>query len=149
MSRRLFVGSVVAALIAMLALAPAAGATPPTQISITVETQFEPGAVDPFTATGGVVCAAGSVSTPFAKLVGSQSNTHGQILVLKRFECADGTFDVLLRVTLDFATGDTAGTWSVRGGTGAYAKLHGAGKLTGDGLGMSVLDVYTGKMHID
>jgi hypothetical protein len=149
MSRKLFVGSVVAAFIAMLALAPAAAATPPTPVSITVQTTFEPGAVDPFTATGGVVCAAGSVSTPFAKLVGFQSNTHGQILVLKRFECADGTFDVLLRVTLDFATGDTAGTWSVLSGTGAYAKLHGAGKLTGDAGDGAILDVYTGRMHVD
>ena len=55
MSSRLFVGSVVAALIAMLALAPAAAASPPTSISITVETTFEPEAVNRFTATGGVV----------------------------------------------------------------------------------------------
>ena len=34
-------------------------------------------------------------------------------------------------------------------GTGAYAKLHGSGTLTGDGMGASVLDVYTGTMHID
>ena len=149
MSGRLFVGSVVAALIAMLALAPAAAATPPTSISITVETTFEPDAVNPFTATGGVVCSAGSVSTPFTQFVGFQSNTHAQILLLKHFVCPDGTFDLLLRVKLDFTTFDTVGTWSVLGGTGAYARLHGAGKVTGDGLEMSVLDVYTGKMHVD
>ena len=50
---------------------------------------------------------------------------------------------------LDFATFETAGTWSVLGGTGAYARLHGSGNLTGDGLDTSVLDVYTGKMHLD
>jgi hypothetical protein len=34
-------------------------------------------------------------------------------------------------------------------GTDAYAGLHGSGTLTGDGRETSVLDVYTGKMHID
>jgi hypothetical protein len=149
MSRRLFVGSVVVALIAMLALAQAAAATPPTPISISVDTHFEPGAVDPFVATGGVVCSVGSVSTPFTRFVGFQSNTRAQILVVKHFVCPDGTFDLLLRVKLDFATGDTVGTWSVLGGTGAYTGLHGSGTLTGDGRATSVLDVYTGKMHID
>ena len=149
MSRRLFVGSLIAALIAMLALAPAAAATPPPPGAITGEATLEPDAVDPVAATGGVVCAAGSVSTPFAKLVGFQSDTHAQILIVKHFVCPDGTFDLLLRVTLDFATGDTVGSWSVLGGSGAYAGLHGSGKLTGDGGETSILDVYTGKLHVD
>ena len=149
MSGRNFTGSMLAALIALLALAPAAAATPATPISITVDTSFDPGAVDPFVSTGGVVCSAGSVSTPITRFVGFQSDTHAQILIVKHFVCADGSFDLLLRVKLDFATQDTVGTWSVLGGTGAYARLHGSGTLTGDGMGTSVLDVYTGKMHVD
>jgi hypothetical protein len=149
MRGRIFIGSMLVAFIALLALAPAAAATPPRPISITVDTSFEPGAVDPFSSTGGVVCAAGSVSTPVTRFVGFQSDTHAQILIVKHFVCADGSFDLLLRVRLDFATTDTVGTWSVLDGTGAYAKLHGSGTLTGDGMGESVLDVYTGTMHID
>jgi hypothetical protein len=59
---------------------------------------------------------------------------------------------VLLRVTLDFATGDTVGTWTVLGGTGAYASLHGTGSLTGDKVEPAdpvILDTYTGGMHVD
>jgi hypothetical protein len=78
--------------------------------------------------------------------------SRAQVLVSQRFECPDGSFDVLLRVTLDFATGDTVGTWSVLGGTGAYASLHGAGSLTGDRVeptDLVIFDTYTGRMHLD
>ena len=85
--------------------------------------------------------------------IGWQSGFQAaQIILVKHFECPDGSFDVLLRVTLDFATGDTVGTWSVLHGTGAYASLHGAGSLTGDKsdpADKTILDVYIGAMHID
>ena len=56
-----------------------------------------------------------------------------------------------LRITLDFATAETVATWSVLDGTGAYASLHGAGTLTGDPdrSTQSILDTYSGRMHID
>jgi hypothetical protein len=88
------------------------------------------------------------VSTPATLFVG-RSGFMAQIIILKHFVCSDGTFDVLLRVTLDFASGDTVGTWSVLSGTGAYADLHGSGTLTGDGMAEHILDEYSGAMHID
>jgi hypothetical protein len=124
-------------------------ASAPQPVTITVVTTTE-GAIDPFEATGGVVCDNGVVENAGGRFIGWQSGTHAQILILKRFTCEDGTFDILLRVTLDFETADTVATWSVVDGTGAYASLRGAGKLTGtnDG-GETILDVYVGGMHFN
>jgi hypothetical protein len=143
---------VVALATALLAFVPIAVASPPQPVTITVDTTIAEGAVDPFTATGDVICASGEVSNLKSRFVGSQSGTHARIIVVKHFVCDDGsgTFDILVRATLDFATFDTVGTWSVLRGTGAYAKLHGTGSLAGENLGPDVVrDVYTGSMHVD
>ena len=139
------------ALLATLTALVAAGtatASPATLVTITSDVSFvDP--TSPFIATGGVICSAGTVSNVFTRFTGFQSNTHAQILVLHRFVCPDGTFDILLRVGLSFTDFATEGTWSVHDGTGAYSKLHGTGRITGVNQGDSVLDTYTGKMHID
>lgn len=150
-------GLAVAAIAATLAMPAGAAATQPEPVTITVETQL--GVENTFSATGGLVCATGTVSTlgggptgATRTFNGGQSGSQAQILLSQRFECPDGSFDVLLRVTLDFATGDTVGTWSVLGGTGAYASLHGAGSLTGDRVepwDLVILDTYTGRIHLD
>lgn len=73
----------------------------------------------------------------------------------KHFVCADGsgTFDLLLRVTLEFTPngfGDTEGTWSVVSGTGDYDMLHGDGTIAGDRQpDGGIQDECTGSMHID
>ena len=137
------------ALTATFLLAAPALASAPQPITITVVTT-EDGASDPFDATGGVVCEQGVVGNAGGHFVGWQSTTHAQILILKRFTCDDGTFDILLRVKLDFETSDTVATWSVVDGTGAYESLRGSGTLIGtnDG-GETILDEYVGGMHID
>ena len=141
-----------AALTALTATILVAGptlASAPRPISITVVTGME-GSSDPFAATGGVVCEEGVVGNAGGHFVGWQSDTHAQILILKRFTCDDGTFDILLRVTLDFETNDTVATWSVVGGTDAYASLRGAGTLIGTNNGdETILDEYVGGMHIN
>lgn len=133
----------------MLTLVTPAAASPPQPVTITVLTTLEPGAVDPFTSTGGVVCADGEVSTPSTLFVGGQSGTHAQLLIVKRFVCDTGSFDLLLRVSISFETFATKGTWSVMDGTGVFAKLHGSGRITGTNMGDQVLDEYKGSMHID
>jgi len=137
------------ALTATILLAGSAFASAPQPITITVVTGME-GSSDPFDATGGVVCEEGVVGNAGGHFVGWQSDTHAQILILKRFTCDDGTFDILLRVKLDFETSDTVATWSVVDGTGAYESLRGSGTLIGtnDG-GDTILDEYVGGMHID
>ena len=141
------IGGLIFGLVATLALATNVYATSPQAVTITSVTQIDQG---PFISTGGLVCTVGQVSNVSSRFVGGQSGRLAQILIDKRFECDDGTFDVLLRVSLDFETCDTVGTWSVLTGTGAYATLRGAGSLTGDSdCGDSILDVYTGSMHFD
>jgi hypothetical protein len=149
LARRLGPCLVLALLALVVALPDSAAASPSQPVTITVDTTIAPGAVDPFAATGGVVCETGTVSSPVILFVG-QSPSHAQILVVKHFLCPDGTFDVLLRVALDFQTEDTAGTWSVLDGTGAYVGLHGTGSLVGETLGPTTIrDLYTGVMHLD
>jgi hypothetical protein len=149
LARRFGLCLILALLALVVALPGSAAASPPQPVTITVDTTLEPGAVDPFVATGGVVCETGTVSDLFVQLVG-QSPSHRQIRARKRFVCPDGTFDVLLRVKLDLETFATSGTWTVVDGTGAYVKLHGTGSLVGEPLGPTTIrDIYTGKMHID
>jgi hypothetical protein len=138
-----------AALLAVGALISAgtAAATPPQGVTLTVDTIFVPGSVDKFTSTGGVVCASGEVTTPWGLFAGGQ--THGQLLVAKHFTCDDGAFDALLRVSLDFATGETEGTWSIVSGTGAYKRLHGGGDITGDPTETGILDEYSGNLNVN
>jgi hypothetical protein len=136
--------------VAALGLPAGALASPPQPVSITNALTFED-PDSPFSTTGGVVCATGTVSTSFALFVGGQNGRHAQLLVGKHFVCPNGTFDLLLRVTLDFATNVTQGTWSVTGSSGALAGLHGGGQITGVPIvvGESIRDEYTGQMHID
>jgi hypothetical protein len=137
---------------ALLVTASGVSATEPQPVTITVVTGIG-GFQAPFEAPpGGPICAAGTVSNVGGRFVGWQSGSHARIIETKRFECPDGTFDVLLRVTLDFESGDTIGTWSVLDGTSAYASLRGAGSITGDKTDPSattILDTYTGGMHVD
>lgn len=146
--RRLFL-VILSTILWLLATVGPVAASAPQPVTITVLTGFDE-IPDPFDATGDIVCDEGVVSNTFVLFTGWQSNTHAQILVGKHFVCSDGTFDIVLRVKLSFATQDTAGTWSVQSGTGAYAGLHGTGKITGDSMGEeAILDVFTGSIHID
>jgi len=146
--KRLRIGGVLVGLVAALALATNVYATTPQAVTFTVETRLENH--DPFASTGGLICATGEVSTMDRRVTGWQNESHAQILLVKQFECADGTFDVLLRVTVDFASCDTVGTWSVLGGTGAFERLRGAGMLNGDSDCVEVIvDTYVGSVHVD
>ena len=89
------------------------------------------------------------MSTPFSLFTGFQSGFKAQILVGKHFVCSNGTFEVLLRVTLDFSSGGTHGTWSVVSRTGAFTKLHGGGEINGTEILGGIQDEYEGEMHID
>lgn len=141
--------SIVVALAATLVLATGAQASQSQSVTISVVTTFD-GAGDPFAASGGVVCETGSVSNAWEQFIGYQRGSGAQILLDKHFECSDGTFEILLRVSLDFASCDTVGTWSVLSGTARYATLRGSGSLTGDSeCAGQILDLYVGAMHLN
>jgi hypothetical protein len=145
------IGTALSLVVAMLAMASGATATTPQPVTITVVTGIG-GFEAPFEVAQGPICGAGTVSNVGGRFIAWQSGSHARIIETKRFGCPDGTFDVLLRVTLDFATGDTVGTWSVLAGSGAYASLHGAGSITGDKTvpdATEILDTYIGGMHLD
>jgi hypothetical protein len=148
MSRARLIATFVA-MVATLVLATGVQASQSTAVTITVLTGDT--GTDTFTATGGVVCSTGTVTLAWGRFIGYQRNTGGaQILLDKHFECGDGTFEILLRVSLDFNTCDTVATWSVQSGTDAYANLRGAGTLTGESdCNGEILDVYTGDMHFN
>src|SRR6516225_10158150 len=93
-----------------LAVSGVASASQPQPVTISVQTVFSDQS-DPFTTTGGVVCQTGSVSTLSVKFEG-RNGTHTQLLVRKQFACPNGTFDLLLQVTGDNATGNDSGTWA-------------------------------------
>lgn len=125
----------------------------PLAIHIEV-TETIAGGVEPFVASGtavtnGLVCAAGTVE----EISGTVNDTNGpytHIKVTKRFDCgSSGTFDVRLVVKLKKATGETTAKWKVVAGTGNYASLKGNGKLVGTPvlLGVTIFDVYDGKLH--
>ena len=128
----------------------AANASSSQPVTISVTTVLSDPS-DPFTSTGGIVCASGMVSTPFVHYIATQSGSHAQIVVGKHFVCSNGTFDLILQVTQSFPTFDTSGRWSVVSGTGAYAALRGVGTIIGTAIvpGVSVQDEYTGSLHID
>jgi hypothetical protein len=142
--------AVVLVVVGALVLCGAASATTPQPVTMSVTTVFSD-ASDPFTSTGGVVCASGTVSTSFVLFNGAESGTRAQFVVGKHFVCSNGTFDLLLHATSDLSSRDDFGNWSVVSGTGAYALLHGDGTITGTAVvpGVSIDDEYTGSMHID
>ncbi len=154
MKRKAFV---VLATALMVAMVLPAGAAPPSEVNIVVETTF--GAPSPFVASGpavddGLICASGIVIDDFSSVTGLSRtgfNFHG----IKHFTCDDGTgeFFVNLNARIHFRKGTTF-NWNVIGGTGDYENLHGAGSgdgIQGEPCGTSacVLDLYDGGLHID
>ncbi len=143
----------------MMAFALPVGATPPTDVSIEVETSLlgDPG---PFAASGpaadeGLICGGGDVVDLRGNLTGF-SPTGFNFQGVKLFTCDDGSGDFLvnLQARIDFRTGVTF-NWNVLGGSGDYANLHGAGSgvgIPGEPCGeedLCVLDLYSGGLHLD
>ncbi len=99
----------------------------------------------------GLVCANGYVDEVGPTISsGSPGGAFAILRVVKRFDCGGGdTFDVRMVVWLDLTTHYTTAHWTVIGGTGAYAKLHGNGTLAGTPIvpGSSITDVYEGMLH--
>ena len=138
------VRTILAILSAALALGivagPAAAAAPPLGVTIVSDVTFVEGGpnIGAFTASGpavdaGTLCASGSFEDQGIRLAGFPARSGDlQIQVLKTFTCDDGsgTFDLKMQIKANPETGLETFQWVIRGGTDAYASLHGSGTGT-------------------
>ena len=111
-----------------------AGNGPPTQVHIVSPVLFNPNGFNTGTfttsgaASGGLVCASGTLVDTSLIFVGFQGGQGFQVQVRKTFTCDDGsgTFFVKLQVNGQFDGTETF-SWVVQGGTGNYQSLRGSG----------------------
>jgi hypothetical protein len=155
MNRSQRISFLLVALSSFLVAFPVMAASP-LDVHIEVSTLIDTSVPDPFVASGpaidsGLLCSIGLVSDASVDVVGPPDGEFSVLRILKRFSCDDGsgTFDIKLVVRLDLETHETTANWVVVGGTGDYAGIHGNGKLAGTPIdpGISILDVYDGKVH--
>jgi hypothetical protein len=131
--------------------APVASAAVPVT-TITIEATF--GVTDePFTATGGVVCASGiAVTDPvFAAGFGQQGRGVGTFHLVKTLTCDNGdTFKLLVDAAATPNSGGTIGGFAAGQGTGGLTGLYGGGSLVGTSFPdfSGITDVYTGRLTI-
>ena len=176
--KRGFVLLAALALGATALLLPAAAATPPQDVTISIDETFYappavPGVTGDITASGGVfgTQASGTLASVAFKPVGlpGQGVTYpfrDHLFVYNatdRYTFAGGTFLISFEAScnltsIDFETWDTvaacAGNWQVNGGTGSYSRLKGTGTFTetqsldSTGAGTGSITLL-GKMHTD
>jgi hypothetical protein len=132
------------AILALLAINPVAAAGA-TRVSITLNSF----ATETFTTTGGALCPSGTATTDFDKFGGSGNSRAGSFHLSKVLVCDDGsgTFTINVDAATVFGSPTDQGGWSVAGGTGAYATLHGGGNLVGTYVDEGIIDLYTGSVH--
>ena len=146
---------ILATIVALVGFVVPAAASSPVNVKITSPMEFL-GDTGTFEASGpaveaGLICPEGTVHDTEYRSRGSDSKRFINLFVHKVFVCADGSgsfeMDLNLRI---FSPPRTKGTWRIVDGDGAYARLHGNGKLTaGPAAGNIVIDLYRGKLHND
>ncbi|MDH3307357.1 MAG: hypothetical protein OEO77_07570 [Acidimicrobiia bacterium] len=150
--------------IVALLLVPAvsATATPPIDVEFEVTTYFGMPSSGTFTASGeavddGLMCPEGTkVDLRPEKFAGNSGIGVINLQAYVEFTCSagggfdsDDSFVLKLQVHVT-ASGVLVSNWTVKGGTGAFADLHGSGRGLGSFLTPpppGVDDVYTGKLH--
>jgi hypothetical protein len=134
---------VAGATVLLLIAAPTAFAAPGST-TITLNS-FSSG--ETFTATGGVICPAGTATTDFHKFAGG--GTAGSFHLTKTLDCTDGSGSLTIEVNAATVFGSPIdqGGWGVLDGTGDYAGLSGGGNLVGTYVPDGIIDVYTGSLH--
>ena len=131
--------------------APVASAAVPVT-TITIQVTF--GVTDePFTTTGGVVCASGiAVTDPvFVAGFGRQGRGVGTFHLVKTMTCDNGdTFKILVDAAASPNSGGTVGGFAAGQGTGGLTGVHGGGSLVGTAFPdfSGLTDVYTGRLTI-
>jgi hypothetical protein len=141
--------AVLFGLVAVLAWAPTtSAAVPVTTIDIDITFGVT---LEPFTTTGGVLCASGDAISDPVSIVGGGRQGRGNITfhIVKTMYCDNGDTFKLLVDAAGTPTG-TKGGFAVGQGTGSLAGVHGGGSLVGtafpDFTGLH--DHYTGRVTI-
>jgi hypothetical protein len=100
--------------------------------------------IESFTTTGGALCPSGTATTDFHHFGGGP--VAGSFHLTKTLDCADGSgsFTIKVNAATVFGSPTDQGGWSVVGGSGTYAGLHGGGSLVGTYVSTGIIDVYTG-----
>lgn len=147
----LAVATAAGVLLAMAAAVPSAAATPGTAVAFVVNNQF--GGLETTVTSSIPGCPAAGVTDTSDQLAFRGSTIHfsGQ----KLFDCGtSGTFTLAYQVLHVKCTPTNNGTWTIVGGTGAYAGMTGQGQVSGtyypipcDESG-GVIDSYTGKLSL-
>lgn len=152
--------AVVVLLVAVLALAVPAAASPPEGVHIEVPVDGTSG-VGTFTATGPaaggvVICDEGVVQRPFSEVNSWKGGRGIRVRLLREFTCNDGsgTFIMRIKARIQFdPSREVSGRWKIISGTGDYENLRGSGALTDSELvnpdPLSVIDKLDGRMHND
>ena len=141
--------AVLFGLVAVLAWAPTiSAAVPVTTIDIDVTFGVT---LEPFTTTGGVLCASGDAISDPVSIVGGGRQGRGNVTfhVVKTMYCDNGDTFKLLVDAARTPTG-TVGGFAVGQGTGSLAGVHGGGSLVGTAFPdfSGLHDHYTGRVTI-
>ena len=142
-------------IIALVSSAVPVAASSPVNVTILSEMDFL-GDTGTFEASGpaveaGIICPQGNVYDKEYRDAGYQSKKFLNLFVHKLFVCTDGSgsFEMDLNVRI-YAPTKTTATWRIVEGEGAYVQLHGNGKLSAYRADeYTVIDLYTGSLHID
>jgi hypothetical protein len=135
------IGSLLAASMLVLALAPTASAAA-SPVVIDLHVDFEEG--ETFTASG--FCPAGEAVTYNFMQVGFNGRAT-TFHLFKDLVCNDGSGTLTIRVEASAVFGfpGTIGGWNVVGGTEDYAGVRGGGSIVGIGFDGGLDDNYTGR----
>ncbi len=138
---------VFAAGLILLAAAEPALPAALTPVKIEVKTNLtkasHPGT---FTTSGAALCRRGT-SSDKEIAPPRRSGDHWSFHFRKTFTCGSGTFAAIMQGRLVVGRPTWSGAWKIVAGTGAYAKLRGAGTLVGDELPGRVNDHLAGSVH--
>ncbi len=140
----------VAAAVAV-ALPTAAGATPPTPVTIAVLADFSgPIPQGTFTANS-PLCSSGTFVSEL--IAGGGGPVASAFTGLQHFSCGDasGMFTIEFHPQIHPPDLMDSGPWAARGGTGAYEGFRGSGTFTLLGFitPTTALATFTGAVHFD
>lgn len=126
--KRTFRWTVLATVVTAMALAAAAGATPPSGTPATIQLSFSQGGSGTFTATGIGSCTSGTTL--------DSGNGGGTRTTLT---CGDGSGSFALHFS-QYGKGAVPGKWAVvqNSGTLAYVGMSGSGTVASDNCGPSL-----------